>query len=78
MSAPKRRFGPYEAEMFPNEDRPGFNCFVTHTASGVSNSLAVLQDMGEFDEVTWRMDAPVKISQGYLDQIEEWALANGY
>ncbi len=62
-------------EMIPNDDRPGFNCYVTK--DNASNSLAALQDMGEFDDLN-ALGEPIRISQTALDEIERWALANGY
>lgn len=62
-------------EMIPNDDRPGYNCFVTK--DNACNSLALLQDMGEFDEPN-ALGNPIRISQTTLDEIERWAMANGY
>lgn len=65
----------FECEMVPNDGRPGFNCFVTK--DNACNSLAMLQDCGEFDEPN-ALGQPIRISQKALDEIEAWALANGY
>jgi hypothetical protein len=65
----------FECELVPNDDRPGVNCFVTK--DNACNSLAVLQDLGEFDEPN-ALGNPIRISQAALDEIERWALANGY
>lgn len=62
-------------EMIPNDDRPGFNCYVTK--ANACNSLALLQDMGEFDDLN-ALGEPIRISQTALAEIERWASANGY
>lgn len=71
-------FGQYRAELEPNDNRPGFSVIVTHWPTRVANSLPLLRDMGAFDEVPRDRESPVHISDRTLDQIEEWANANGY
>jgi hypothetical protein len=71
----KRLIRGFTCELIPNDDRPGVNCFVSK--GRVSNSLALLQDMGGFDDVD-EDGNEVRISQTTLDEIEKWALANGY
>lgn len=72
---PTKSIRGYLCEMVPNDDREGANCFVS--SGSASNSLALLQDMGEFDE-PGRDGNPIRISQSALDEIEAWALAHGY
>ena len=72
MTTISKTFGSFVAFIEPNEDREGVNCFVQHKASGDFNSLALLQDMGEFD------DTGTKIGSATLDQIEAWATGHGY
>jgi hypothetical protein len=67
-----KRFGPFVAEVDHNEDRPGVNCWIEHKPTGVSNSLALLEDMGEFDELPRDSDEPVRISQRTLSDIRAW------
>jgi len=70
-----KTFGAFTAELLPNDDREGVNCYVEHRATGTCNSLALLLDTGgEFDE----SNHTVGIGPLTLDQIEAWALANGY
>jgi len=71
----RRIINGFECELVPNDDRPGVNCYITK--DNACNSLALLQDMGEFDELN-ALGKPIRINQATLDEIEEWALKNGY
>lgn len=73
-----RRFGAHQADIEPNEDREGVQCFVTHVRTGVSNSLALLEDMGEYDEVPRDEDNPIPISDKALREIHAFADRYGY
>lgn len=73
-----KRFGAFDVELTPCEDRDSVYVDVTHRETGVSNSLGLLQDMGEFDELPRDSDQPILIPQHTLDEIEAWALQNGY
>lgn len=61
----------YTVVIEPNEDREGYQCFVTDKNDMYTNSLALLQDLMQFD------DGP-SISEHDLSVIENWAYANGY
>jgi hypothetical protein len=65
----KKQFGKFTAEIEPNEDRPGVNCYVS--VGDHMSSLACAQDQGYIDD-------EVIISNRVLDQIEYWALEQGY
>lgn len=77
MPLASKRFGPFLAELEPNDDRPGVQCWITHQPTGVSNSLALLEDQGRFDELPRDSDDPVTISQTRLDEITAWAQQEG-
>ena len=67
MTLATKAFGPYRAEIEPNDDRPGNQCWVVDLASGDCSSLAWLDGEGEFDS---GRKGP---SREILDAIEAWA-----
>jgi hypothetical protein len=63
----------FTVSIEPNEDRPGFNCWVAKGRA--SSSLAVVEDFGAIspDEA-----GEVKVPQATIDRIRAFAEANGY
>lgn len=66
----QKTFGNIIAELEPNDDREGVNCYVT--CGKHHSSLDLLNDYG-----TVGFDGP-KVRPDVIEKIEAWALANGY
>jgi|11BtaG_2_1085332.scaffolds.fasta_scaffold20404_2 hypothetical protein len=58
-------------EIWQEDGETRSSCFV-ESPKGSSNSLALLSDLGQFD------DSNERISDRILHRIEDWALENGY
>lgn len=71
--ATTRTFGAFKAELIPNDDREGVNCFISR--GRYSASLSLVMDFGCLDPDD---AASPMIDETVLDRIIRWAEANGY
>ncbi len=71
-----KRFGPYLAELVPNDDREGVNCFISHGHYSASLACAEAEGYLTRDVGTGPQEEP--IAESILDEISAWALARGY
>jgi hypothetical protein len=67
------KIGGFTVSLEPNEDREGFQCWISR--GDYCASLALANDYGSLDPDD--QNAP-RVSTRVLDQVEAWAVANGY
>lgn len=70
-----KTFGKFTAEIYPNEDREGVNCFISCGRS--SSSLAKVEDYATVGEVDDR-DGEIPIPDSTIDKIRAYAEGFGY
>lgn len=76
-----KKFGKYSVSLEVWTDaphRPRSDCHISHTTRAGNEytaSLACAMDTGELTNAIY---GEIQISGAILDEIEEWALANGY
>lgn len=69
----------FQCEMVPNDDREGFNCFISKGRA--SNSLAYVEDNGSLELETFSGllgGGDIPVPQETIDKIAAWAMKNGY
>jgi hypothetical protein len=71
-----KTFGRYLAEIEPNEDRPGKDCWIQDTRNGSSASLCFAENEGYLHDGNDGADHP--IGKKSLELIGYWARKNGY
>jgi len=69
----QKKFGRFVAEILPNDDREGVNCFVT--SGKACSSLAVIEDHGYIEPMD---SAEIFVPESVIDQIRTWAESHGY
>jgi hypothetical protein len=74
MTKATTHIGGFTVTLEPNEDREGFQCWIS--CGRAWGSLALAEDLGEIDGCGDA--APVKLSDAVLDRIRSWAEARGY
>lgn len=75
MSKPlaSKKFGRFVAEIVPNDDREGVNCFVTCGKAGAS--LEMVADHGYIEPTdSTRIDVPDDL----ITEMLNWAVSKGY
>lgn len=77
MKEQTKKFGKYIATFTPGNEEFPPNCYIENKTQHKSYtaSLAVAMDYGELEASD---GTAVKIEQAVLDDIEQWAVENGY